>query len=163
MSSERQALGEAQIIGHPALTDPETGLANQLHFELLFRYLFLAGDRGMAFTIMLLSVGEPGFLDAEPERRAEVARTVQSTTRLADLVAVVDRDRFAGLLLGSNLSGARIAADRIESALRAATSAPVAIGLAAFRADMTEAAALLAAADGARVAAAKAGGGVEMA
>ena len=32
-------------IGHPALTDRPTGLANRLHFELVYSYLFQAADR----------------------------------------------------------------------------------------------------------------------
>ena len=51
-------------IGHPALTDRPTGLANRLHFELVYSYLFQAADRGVAMTVLLLSFGSEEFADA---------------------------------------------------------------------------------------------------
>ena len=50
-------LGREDAIGHPALTDRPTGLANRLHFELVHSYLFGAGDRGVTLTILLISIG----------------------------------------------------------------------------------------------------------
>src|SRR6056297_2611907 len=118
MSELTQGLGREEVLGHPALTDPRTGLANRLHFQLVYRYLFGAGDRGMAFTVMLLSIGDTDQLEEDPEGLRMVAETVQRTTRTSDLVAHVGGNRFLVLLLGTNLPGARIAADRIEAALR---------------------------------------------
>jgi hypothetical protein len=54
-------------IGHPALTDRPTGLANLLHFELVYTYLFQAADRGVAMTVLLLSFGSDEFEASDPE------------------------------------------------------------------------------------------------
>lgn len=160
MPRDANTLGAEEILGHPALTDSVTGLANRLHFELVFRYMFLAGDRGVAFTVMLVSVGddtEPG-----PDLLKRVTKSLQATTRLSDLVAHAGGTRFAVLLLATNLPGARIAADRIEVALREATSERVSIGLAAFDPEMRESGELLSAVESALARAEAAGGGVEM-
>lgn len=163
MLGKEHTLGREQVVGHPALTDPETGLANRLHFELVYSYLFVAGDRGMAFTVMLVSPGPEDALAREPDRLRTLGQTVQRTTRQADLVAHVGKGRYVVLLLGTNLSGARIAADRIESVLQEVAPGAVSIGLAAFDPDMTDPAELLDAADTALLAAEARGGGVEMA
>lgn len=159
MSREGYILGGDDVSGHPALTDPTTGLANRLHFELVYRYMFAAGDRGMTFTVMLASVDGGNGADGI----ARAGETLQSTTRVSDLVAYLGGSRFAVLLLGTNLPGARIAADRIESALRDVTAGPVSIGIAAFDPSMTDAQALLQAAESALSKGESAGGGVEMA
>lgn len=162
MSREGYTLGREDVLGHPALTDPDTGLANRLHFELVYRYMFQAGDRGMAFTIMLVAVGGERALDIDAEGLRRMGDTLQSTTRLSDLVAHVGGPRFAVLLLGTNLPGARIAADRIESALRETTAEPISIGIATFDPRMKHHGELLDAAESALEKARRAGGGVEM-
>ena len=48
-------LGREHSVGHPALTDTSTGLANLLHFELVYSYLFHGTDRGVPLTVMLVS------------------------------------------------------------------------------------------------------------
>ncbi|MEX2465997.1 MAG: diguanylate cyclase [Gemmatimonadota bacterium] len=161
MSKETHELGREEVLGHPALTDPQTGLANRLHFELVYRYLFAAGDRGMAFTIMLLSIGGAG--EDDPDGLRAIGQTIHRTTRASDLVAHAGGDRCVVLLLGTNLPGARIAADRIEGALRASGYEPVSIGLATFNASMKDSGALLRSVEAALAVAEKAGGGVEMA
>lgn len=163
MPRDANTLGAEDILGHPALTDSVTGLANRLHFELVFRYMFLAGDRGVAFTVMLVSVGDGGTPALSPELLKRVADSLQATTRLSDLVAHAGDNRFAVLLLATNLPGARIAADRIETALRETTTERVSIGLAAFDPEMKESGELLGAVEGALARAEAAGGGVEMA
>lgn len=162
MSREGYTLGREDVAGHPALTDPGTGLANRLHFELVYRYMFQAGDRGMAFTIMLVAVGGDRSLDDAPDVLRRMGSTLQATTRLSDLVARIGGPRFAVLLLGTNLPGARIAADRIESALRETTSEPISIGIATFDPGMKQPAELLDAVESALEKAEQAGGGVEM-
>jgi diguanylate cyclase len=160
MREEKHELGQGEVLGHPALTDPRTGLANRLHFELVYRYLSAAGDRGMAFTVMLLSTVDA---DAGDDGLRALGHTIQRTTRASDLVAHVDTNRYVVLLLGTNLPGARIAADRIEAALRGSGSGTVSIGLATFNPTMTDAAVLLRSVEGALAKAENAGGGVEMA
>lgn len=161
MPVEGFTLGREPATGHPALTDSVTGLANRLHFELVYRYLFLAGDRGMAFAVLLLTVdGAPA--EDEATLRA-VGEAVHKTTRVSDLIARVDDRRFAVLLIGTNLPGARIAADRIEGALRALPGAVVSAGVSAYTPDLTDPASLLDAAEKARATASANGGGVEMA
>lgn len=163
MRSDDAHVGLDQVSRHAAVTDPDTGLANRLHFELVYRYVFLAGDRGVAFTVMLISVDGPSGTGEAPPDQRDVAATIHRTTRASDLVAHLEHGQYAVLLLGTNLPGARIAADRLESALRESAPGPPAIGLAAFSPDMTDPAELLRAAGSALEAARTAGGGVEMA
>ena len=161
MLGKQHAKGREHAIGHPALTDPDTGLANRLHFELVYSYLFSAGYRGLAFTVMLLSMGGP---DAVPDERLRaVGQKIHRTTRDSDLVAYAGRGRFVVLLLGTNLQGARIAADRIELALADVAGGGLSFGLAAYDNTMQDSATLLEAADKALLAAEAAGGGVEFA
>jgi GGDEF domain-containing protein len=158
MLSRQHAQGHATQ--HPALTDPQTGLANGLHFDLVYSYLFAAGDRGLSFTVMLLSVGGP---DRIPKDRLKsVGQKVRSTTREADLVAHVGHGRYVVLLLGTNLQGARIAADRLEIALGDVATDRAAFGLVAYHRTMEDSSELLEAADRALLAAEGAGGGVEL-
>jgi GGDEF domain-containing protein len=150
-------LGREHAIGHPALTDEHTGLANRLHFELVYSYLFSGADRGVPLTLMLLATPapDPGTLRALGER-------IQATTRTSDLVAHLGSGRFIVILLGTNLSGGRIAADRVETALKDVTVGTVSIGLATYQADMRESSELLRAVDEALRRAEAAGGGVEL-
>lgn len=159
MLGRKHAQGREHAIGHPAITDSQTGLANGLHFELVYSYLFAAGNRGLSFTVMLLSVGGPDAVP-EPNLRA-VGQRIQGTTRDSDLVAHVGRGRYVVLLLGTNMSGARIAADRIELALAGDDLGPISFGLAIYSPDMRDPSQLLEAADKALLAAEAAGGGVE--
>jgi len=160
MLGRKHAQGREHAVGHPALTDPQTGLANSLHFELVYSYLFAAGNRGLALTVMLLSVGDVEVVD-EFRLRA-LGERIQSTTRDSDLVAHVGRGRYVVLLLGTNLQGARIAADRIETALADHGLGPACFGLAVYSPEMRDASELLEAADRALLAAEAAGGGVEL-
>jgi diguanylate cyclase (GGDEF)-like protein len=159
MLGRQGAQGKEHASGHPAITDSQTGLANGLHFELVYSYLFTAGTRGLTFTVMLLSIGGP---DAIPEQRLrKVGQRIRSTTRDSDLVAYVGEGRYVVLLLGTNLSGARVAADRVESAVT--RERPVSLGLAAYSPTIQDSSQLLEAADKALLAAEAAGGGVEVA
>ena len=159
MLAKQHSQGRVHAIGHPALTDSETGLANGLHFDLVYSYLFAAGDRGLSFTVMLLSVGG----DPLPRDRLKaVGQKVRSVTRDSDLVAHVGGGRYVVLLLGTNLPGARIAADRLEIALADVAQDRPAFGIVAYNRAMKEASELLEAADRALVAAEQAGGGVEL-
>jgi len=158
MLARDHAQGRALVADHPALTDAETGLANRLHFELVYSYLFEAGDRGLTFTVMLVSTGNPTRSDLRT-----IGQAVRLTTRAADLVSHVGQGRYVVLLLGTNLQGARIAADRVENALRDMAPGPVCFGIAAFRPKMKESSELLEAADYALAAAEAAGGGLEFA
>jgi GGDEF domain-containing protein len=160
MLAKQHAQGREHAIGHPALTDPITGLANGLHFELVYSYLFSAGDRGLAFTVMLLSVA--GADGLPKERQRTVGQKIQGTTRDSDLVAHVGGGRFVVLLLGTNLQGARIAADRLEVAIGEVADGAVAVGLVAYDRRMKDSSELLEAADKALLAAEATGGGVEI-
>ena len=159
MLGRQHAQGREHAIGHPAITDSQTGLANGLHFELVYSYLFAAGHRGLSFTVMLLSIGGP---DAIPANRLRaVGERIQSTTRDSDLVAHVGGGRYVVLLLGTNLSGSRIAADRVESAFSDGDDEPISFGLAVYSPQMKDSSELLEAADKALLVAEAAGGGVE--
>lgn len=156
-------LGREHAIGHPALTDQPTGLANRLHFELVYSYLFEAGDRGVALTVLLISVGSDDLDSEDDERVRDLGAALQTTTRGADLAGYLGHGRFVVLLLGTNLQGARIAADRFHGSLSPHAPGALSIGLAAYHADMKESGELLAAADRALRAAEEAGGGIELA
>ena len=142
---------------HPALTDAQTGLANGLHFDLVYNYLFNAGDRGLPFTVMLVSAGVDERTPTTDIR--SIGQKIEAISRSADLVSHVGAGRYVVLLLGTNLQGGRIAADRIEAALSSVAPGPVCFGLAAFSPDYPNAQALMRAADTALLAAEAAGGG----
>lgn len=156
-------LGREHAFGHPALTDQPTGLANRLQFELVYSYLFEAGDRGVTLTVMLVSIGSPDLETEDRDRMRRVGEAFQTVTRAADLVAHLGHGRFALLLIGSNLPGARIAADRIEAGMAGVAPPPLSIGIAGFIPEMKESSELLEAADRALREAEEAGGGVRMA
>ncbi len=150
-------LGREHVFGHPALTDEATGLANRLHFELVYSYLFHGADRGVPLTVMLIGLG-----DQTPEQLQIFGQRIQRSTRASDLASHLGHGRFAILLLGANMSGGRIAADRIEQALEGAYEGQLSIALAAYHADMHEPHELLEAADKALRGVQDAGGGLEM-
>src|SRR5688572_1667397 len=130
MLLRQYAQGREHAIGHPALTDPDTGLANGLHFDLVYAYVFAAGNRGLAFTVMLLSAG--GADRVPHDLRRSVGEKVRTATRDCDLVAHIGNGRYVVLLLGTNVQGARIAADRVETALAEMSVDRTAFGLVAY-------------------------------
>ncbi len=144
---------------HPALTDAETGLANRLHFELVYNYLFEAGSRGMPFTVMLVSIPVDDATAAHDLRT--LGQKIQETTRDSDLVSHVGSGRYGVLLLGTNLQGGRIAADRIEMALDGIVPGDLCFGLVPYSAATADSQELLEAADRALLTAEAAGGGLE--
>ena len=157
MLSRDHAQARADAMTHPALVDPETGLANRLHFELVYNYLFEAGDRGMAFTVMIVTTGA-----SSTDGVRDAARVLRRVTRAADLISHIAEGRFVLLLLGTNAQGARIVADRIELALEPGVPGPLAFGLASYSTDLAASVDLLLAAEHALGAAETAGGGVEV-
>lgn len=152
-------VGTEHARNHPALTDSQTGLANGLHFDLVYNYLFNAGSRGLPFTVLLLSAGAGDGSDAETFRK--IGEGIAEATRSSDLVSHLSSGRYAVLLLGSNLQGSRVAADRIESTLTPISPGPISFGMAAYQTSYTEAQDLLKDADAALMAAEAAGGGIE--
>ena len=146
---------------HPALTDAQTGFANSLHFDLVYNYLFSAGDRGLPFTVMLVSTGADEH--TPPEKIRDMGQTIEQTSRQSDLVSHMGSGRYVVLLMGTNVQGGRIAADRIESGLESIAPGAVCFGLAAFSGDYADGQALMRAADTALLAAEAAGGGAEFA
>lgn len=152
-------LGREHVFGHPALTDPATGLANRLHFELVYRYLFHGAGRGVPLTMMLVAV-----TSRDERTLTGVGEVIQRVTRTSDLVAYLEEGRFAVLLLGTNLPGGRVAADRLEEALGELLEERAAMALATHLPDeMKEPQHLLDAADLALETARQRGGGLEMA
>lgn len=150
-------LGREDAMGHPALTDRHTGLANLLHFDLVFRYLFHGTDRGASLTVMLISTPA-----VSPEELKVLGHAVKRTTRTADLIAHLGEGRFALVLLGSNLAGGRLAVDRVETALREVATGTLNIGLATYHPQMKDPMELLERAREALRKAEEAGGGLEM-
>lgn len=150
-------VGTEHARDHPALTDSQTGLANGLHFDLVYNYVFSAGNRGLPFTVALLSAGE----STDPSILRTIGERIFESTRASDLVAHMGGGRYAVLLLGSNLPGSRVAADRIESVVGPVAPGPISFGMASFKKEYESAQDLLRAADTALLAAEAAGGGVE--
>ena len=136
-------LGREHAMGHPALTDEFTGLANRLHFELVFSYLFQGADRGVPMVLMLVSVGG----DSDRDGLGELGELFQNITRAADLASHLGHGRFAILMLGTNMMGARVGADRFLDMLEGHTPGRVCIGLAVWQPHMKESSQLLEAAD----------------
>lgn len=157
VSDRAEAGGFAR--SHPALTDARTGLANALHFDLVYNYLFEAGHRGLPFSVMLVYAGSED--EAGDDEIRKVGLAIEQTTRNSDLVSHLGSGRYVVLLLGTNLQGGRIAADRVEVALDGLAPGAVSFGLAAYHEDIKEPGALLERADKALLAAEAAGGGVE--
>jgi GGDEF domain-containing protein len=160
LGSEYAGTGE-YARSHPALTDAATGLANRLHFELVYNYLFEAGNRGLPFTVMLVSTGSEEGVSESKIRT--LGQAIQKTTRNSDLVSHVGNGRYVVLLLGTNLQGGRIAADRIDLALSGVAPGALSFGLAAYSDGIESSEDLLRAADTALLTAEAAGGGVEFA
>ncbi len=152
--------GIDQVQSHPALTDVQTGLANSLHFDLVYNYLFEAGNRGLPFTVMLVTAGAEG---SHIEVIRDLGQRIAATTRRSDLVCHMGNGRYVVLLMGTNLQGGRIAADRIEVALEGKAPGSVSFGLVAYSDSYESAQTLLRAADTALLAAEATGGGVEFA
>lgn len=110
-------------IGHPALTDAQTGLPNALHWDTVFGIVFAAGDRGIPLTLILLEIDhylgwvggrDPGEVDRV---LAALGLALVTFTRSSDLAARVEEARFAFVLLDCNLAGGRLVADRLHALL----------------------------------------------
>ena len=131
----------------------------KLHFDLVYNYFFEASDRGMTFAVMLLSGGPV----AEPSdaRIKSIGELVTESTRTADLSSHVAEGRYVVLLVGTNLPGSRIVADRIEMALDREGLGPASFGVASYASHPKDSTALLEAAEHALLTAESAGGGVE--
>ncbi len=132
-------------VGHPALTDTLTGLANRLHFETVFRIVFEEGDRGIPVTVLLLDLDNfTEFQEQTSEARGdevlrEVGQTLNKMTRQTDLLAHMGGDRFCVLLVNCNVPGAMIVADRCQMFLddfRADSGIRFSIGIATYRKEM---------------------------
>lgn len=132
-------------VGHPALTDPLTGLANRLHFETVYRIVFEEGDRGIPVTLLLLDLDNfTEFQEKAGEARGdeivrEVGRLLNNMTRVTDLLAYMGGDRFCLLLVDCNLPGGLLVADRCQMFLddfRADTGIRFSIGIATYRKEM---------------------------
>jgi diguanylate cyclase (GGDEF)-like protein len=132
--------------GHPALTDAQTGLPNQLHWDTVFGVMFAAGERGIPLTLLFLAVSRyPAWcLDkeaAEVDRAfALLGQALGSTTRQSDLSARTQEDRIAFLLLDCNLAGGRLVADRLDAILdpvRQKTGLSFNMGVASHNREMT--------------------------
>lgn len=144
-------------LSHPSVVDADSGLANDLHFELVLHYLFHGADRGVPLSVATFQLPH-----ADGIAVAELGEKIRASTRLTDVSAHLGERRFSLLLLGTTLPGARIALDRVEMALEGMGMEGVGFGLAQYRPEMKEPSDLLDAAHSAMEAAQAAGGGVEM-
>jgi diguanylate cyclase (GGDEF)-like protein len=142
--------------GHPALTDPETGLPNRLHFDTVFDVVFATASRGVPVAVLLLELDRfPDWAGrteaAEAGRALRVIRdALVPLVRRSDLLARTGEARFAFCLVDCNLAGAMLVADRIDGlkdSLGPATGLGFSIGGAAFDRDMDRPTDLLGAAE----------------
>jgi len=144
--------------GHPALTDPQTGLPNKLHWDTVFGVIFAAGDRGIPLTLILLEIDQyqEWNLGHDPDKADEVlaalGATLEATVRQTDLVARTQEGRIAFLLMDCNLAGGRLVADRLDATLdpiRNRSGLGFSMGVAAHVRGMTRPEELVGAAEGA--------------
>lgn len=142
----------------PRLADELTGLSNEWHFDILFDFAFVAGDRGIPLTLVLFEV--EGFedyrtahgSDAAEEPLRYFAGLLAGTSREMDVVARLDQARFVSLLRDCNLQGGLILADRVQRLVRSLEDEhglTVAVGIAAYEDAMKESGELMAAAEAA--------------
>lgn len=109
---------------HPALTDPQTGLPNALHWETVFGVVFAAGGRRIPLTLIIMEIDEfQGWAAEKPHEDVEQAfgtlgSLMSNATRQTDLMARLEESRFAFGLLDCDLNGGRLVADRLDSLLR---------------------------------------------
>jgi len=143
--------------GHPALIDERTGLPNRLQFDTVYRFLFAGADRGVPLALLMVQMD---VRDEEAFRRA--ADELAKSTRGSDLLAHLGDGRFVTLLLGCNVHGARLVADRVAGLLADVLGTGFAVGLAGYRDDMTDPSQLMDAVVGAMSDAQAAGGGMEI-
>ena len=147
---------------HPALTDPQTGLPNRLHFRTVFEVMFAAGSRGIPISLLLLEI--EGFhtwaAGADPGEIDRVLRGIGDTlgpvVRATDLVVRLDENRLVVCLVDCNMAGAVLVADRIDGLLdplRQRTGLGFSLGGASMDVDMKLPADLLAGAEAALTAA----------
>lgn len=121
---------------HPVLTDSATDLPNRLHFDVVYRVVFAAGTRGFPITLLLI---EAPALGESLDYIRELGGRLAAVTRRMDLLARLDGGRFVALLLGCNVHGGRVAAERIVLTLEPwlqAESAELKVGVAALQAHM---------------------------
>jgi len=132
--------------GHEALTDPQTGLPNKLHWDTVSGVIFAAGARGIPLTLILVEVDDYqvwiGDRDQTTVGRVFYALgdVLENTTRNTDLSARTREERFAFLLLDCNLAGGRLVVDRLNLALdpiREMAGMAFSTGVAALTREMT--------------------------
>ena len=108
--TQRDAKGRVR---HGSLTDPLTELPNRLHFDVVYRLLWEAGGRGIPVTLIRFDI--PGFVDASEETQRRVGERLNLITRQMDMIARLDADRFAVLLMDCNAFGGMIAGERFHA------------------------------------------------
>lgn len=151
-AGEQAMATTAERLDHPVLTDPVTDLPSRLHFDVVYRVVFAAGTRGFPIALLLLEAPE---LESDDER-AELARRLSAVTRRMDLLARFDDERFVALLLGCNVHGGRVAAERMVLSLESwlkERGAHMKVGVAALQPHMEVEGELLAQAEAALAAA----------
>ena len=119
-------MDSSEHAGHPALTDAQTGMPNQLHWDTVFGIFFAVADRGIPLTLILLEMDDyPGWVQTRPPMEVEemfraLGSALNRTVRQSDLAARTGTRRFSLALLDCNLAGDLVGG--AERALRAAQS-----------------------------------------
>lgn len=110
-----------QQSGHPALTDEQTGMPNDLHWDTVFGILFAVADRGIPLTLLLLEMDDydiwvKGRTEAEVDAVfGALGEAFNRTVRQSDLAARIGKERFSLALVDCNLAGGHLVADRLDA------------------------------------------------
>jgi len=133
--------------GHPALTDAQTGLPNELHWDTVFGIVFAAAIRGIPLTLIFLEIdgfseeNEGAGQEMAGEILGSVGETLGRATRQSDLLARRKHGRFSFALLDCNLAGGQLVVDRLDGILdpiRRESGVSFSMGVAAFQRGMEE-------------------------
>jgi diguanylate cyclase (GGDEF)-like protein len=126
MDDTDTTLNERALRAHHQLFDDLTGLPSRgLFLDRLEQVTLGATRGGTAFALILIDLDYPDEFgdEAQPvptdQLLREVARRLVRTARKSDTIARLSHRQFAGILLGtSSADGARIAAEKITSAMQ---------------------------------------------
>ncbi len=121
---ERALRRKAELLGHMAMTDPLTGLANRRYFHRRLRQsLALAVRRSLPLAVVLVDLDDfkrvndrYGHMTGDRVLWA-VARQLETDKRVEDLVVRYGGEEFALILEGTNLNGGLARAERLRASL----------------------------------------------
>lgn len=155
--SNRRLIRERDLLDTMAHFDALTGIGNRRAFdEALERAWSLSRKSGTPLAMIMIDIDRFKMLnDTQGHRYGDevlcsVAKTCAAiTTRSGDCFARYGGEEFAAVLVGTEIEGAEIVADRMRSAVEAGGVATISAGVAVATALMSSADELVAASDAA--------------